>query len=84
MSTLMNGLGAADYVAIALAIGALAALVVEVAAKRPRSFLEMMTDSRRFAERPLPAESREQAVPSARRPGLERAAEAAEERRLAA
>jgi ABC-type sulfate transport system permease component len=53
MNTLMNSLGSADYVAIALAVGGLAAVLWEVAVKHPRGFLEMITDSRAFAALPL-------------------------------
>lgn len=39
--------------AVMLAVGGLAAVLGEVLAKDPGSLLEMMSDSRRFAEAPL-------------------------------
>ncbi len=46
----MNAFDAVDYAALVLALGGLAALVCEIAVRSPRSFLEIMTDARRFAE----------------------------------
>ncbi|MBX6322197.1 MAG: hypothetical protein IRY94_10245 [Rhodospirillaceae bacterium] len=46
----MDAFDVAGYAALALALVALAAVVLEIAVKSPRSFLEMMTDTRRFAE----------------------------------
>lgn len=48
---------------LGLAVGGVAAVIWEILAKAPRSFAEMATDSRRFAEAPLASE----ATPSARR-----------------
>lgn len=42
-----------SFAAVALAVGGLAAVVWEVLAKDPHSLLEMVTDSRRFAESPV-------------------------------
>ena len=42
-----------SFAAIALAVGGLAAVLWEVLAKDPHSLLEMVTDSRRFAETPV-------------------------------
>lgn len=58
----MHSLDPVDFAAIALFVGALAAVCWEIAVKSPRSFLEMIVDSRGFAERPLRRE-----VPSAER-----------------
>lgn len=41
------------FAALALAVGGLAAVLLEVLARDPRSLAEMITDSRRFAEEPL-------------------------------
>jgi hypothetical protein len=86
MSTLMNSLSSADYVAIALAVGGLAAVLWEIAVKHPRSFLDMLADTRSFAEAAVPAPSVSQAPASAdARPRLVHVAPAAvEEHRLAA
>lgn len=87
MSSLMVSLGSADYVVIALAVGGLAAVLWEIAAKSPRSFLELLTDSRAFAERPAAAD--QQAAPAAAEPVALHAATAlrqpqVQDRRLAA
>jgi hypothetical protein len=50
----MAGFDLVSVVVIALAVGGLAAVLVEILVKDPRSLGEMMTDSRRFAEAPLP------------------------------
>jgi hypothetical protein len=42
-----------SFAAVALAVGGLAAVLWEVLAKDPHSLLEMVTDSRRFAEIPV-------------------------------
>lgn len=42
-----------SYAAIVLAVGGLAAVLGEILVKNPRGLLEMMSDSRRFAEAPL-------------------------------
>lgn len=68
MSSLMNSLGSADYVAIALAVGGLVAVLWEIAAKSPRSFLEIITDTRRFAEHPLSAAERSATAPAPAKP----------------
>jgi hypothetical protein len=52
-----------DFVAVALAVGGLAAVLGEILVRNPRSLLELMNDSRRFAEAPLAAEE----IPTARR-----------------
>ena len=41
------------FVVLALAVGGLAAVLLEVLMKDPRSLVEMTTDSRRFAETPV-------------------------------
>jgi hypothetical protein len=53
-----------------LAVGGLAAVLAEILVKSPRSLLEMMDDSRRFAEAPLagvhaPAARRSSHTPAA-------------------
>lgn len=48
-----------SYFAAALAVGGLAAIVWEIAAKAPGLFREISEDTRLFAERPLPAAPRE-------------------------
>jgi hypothetical protein len=48
----MFALDIVDFVAVALVVLGLAAVLWEIAVKSPRSFVEMMTDSRRFAEQP--------------------------------
>lgn len=42
-----------SYAAIVLAVGGLAAVLGEILVKNPRSLLEMISDSRRFAGAPL-------------------------------
>jgi hypothetical protein len=42
-----------DFAAVLFAVGGLAAVLWEILVKNPRSLLEMMSDSRRFAEAPL-------------------------------
>lgn len=42
-----------QFVVVAFVVCGLAAVVVEITVKNPRSFLEMMSDVRRFAERPM-------------------------------
>lgn len=49
----------------ALAVGGLAAVLWEILVKDPRSLVEMVTDSRRFAEAPLGGEENPAARPSA-------------------
>lgn len=44
------------FAAFALAVGGLAAVFWEILAKDPRSLVEMITDTRRFAEVPLAGE----------------------------
>jgi hypothetical protein len=44
------------FAALAFAVGGLAAVLWEVLAKNPRSLVEMITDSRRFAEAQLSGE----------------------------
>ena len=86
MSTLMNSLGSADYVAIALAVGGLAAVLWEIAAKHPRSFLDMLADTRSFAQAPLRAPDVQQppAAAEARARVVHIAPAVVEEHRLAA
>jgi hypothetical protein len=48
---------------VMLAVGGLAAVLWEILVKSPRSLLEMMSDSRRFAEAPLADDT----VPATRR-----------------
>lgn len=55
-------LGAA---AIVLMVGGLAAVLAELLRKDPRGLIEMMDDSRRFAEAPLAAAPRDTAAPAA-------------------
>jgi hypothetical protein len=43
-----------QFIAVAFVVCGLAAVVVEIAVKNPRSFWEMMNDVRRFAERATP------------------------------
>ncbi len=43
--------------AVVLAVGGLAAVLLEILAKNPRSLVEMATDSRRFAEAPVMADA---------------------------
>ncbi|HEX6118653.1 MAG TPA: hypothetical protein VFZ03_04320 [Dongiaceae bacterium] len=50
----MAGFDLVSVVVIALAVGGLAAVLGEILVKNPRSLGEIMTDSRRFAEAPLP------------------------------
>jgi hypothetical protein len=52
-----------DFAAVALVVGGLAAVLWEILARNPRSLLEMMSDSRQFAEAPLAADE----IPAARR-----------------
>ncbi len=42
-----------NLAAVVLVVGGLAAVLWEILAKDPRSLLEMVSDSRRFAEAPL-------------------------------
>jgi hypothetical protein len=44
------------FAALALAVGGLAAVLWEILARDPRSLVEMINDSRRFAEAPLPGQ----------------------------
>jgi len=53
----MGNLDFVTFAAVALAVGGLAAVLWEVLAKDPRSLLEMVTDSRRFAESPVARET---------------------------
>ena len=53
-----------EFVAVAFVVCGLAVVIWEIAAKDPRSFGEMMTDVRGFAQRPLPRPA-EQPGPSA-------------------
>jgi hypothetical protein len=69
----MFGFDILDFVAVALVVLGLAAVLWEIAVKSPRSFVEMVTDSRRFAERPagprlrvIPAAGADAAVQSNR------------------
>ncbi|HET6619294.1 MAG TPA: hypothetical protein VFG64_05095 [Dongiaceae bacterium] len=50
----MAGFDLVSVVVIALAVGGLAAVLGEILVKDPRSLGEIVTDSRRFAEAPLP------------------------------
>ena len=52
-----------NLAAVALVVGGLAAVIWEILAKNPRSLIEMITDSRRFAEAPLAGDT----PPAARR-----------------
>jgi hypothetical protein len=61
-----------SFLAIAFAVGGLAAVLWEILSKSPGSLLEMATDSRRFAEAPLASDS----APAVLR-SVERAAPAA-------
>jgi hypothetical protein len=49
----MSSFDLVNFAAVALVVGGLAAVLWEILAKDPRSLLEMMSDSRRFAEAPL-------------------------------
>lgn len=42
-----------QFVVAAFVVCGLAAVIVEITVKNPRSFWEMMSDARRFAERPM-------------------------------
>lgn len=53
----MAGFDLVSFAVIAFAVGGLAAVLWEIVMKDPRSLLEIMTDSRRFAEAPLPGET---------------------------
>ena len=46
----MDSFDLVDFVAVALMVGGLAAVLGEILVRSPRSLLEIMTDSRRFAE----------------------------------
>lgn len=46
------------FAALALAVGGIAAVLWEILAKDPHSLLEMISDSRRFAEAPLAGEEK--------------------------
>lgn len=48
----MASLDLISVLAVLLAVGGLVAVVAEILAKSPRGLLEMMEDSRRFAEGP--------------------------------
>jgi hypothetical protein len=48
----MFALHFAEYAAAILAVAGLAAVIYEVAVKSPHSLLELISDSRRFAEPP--------------------------------
>jgi hypothetical protein len=50
---------------LALAVGGLAAVLWEILARDPRSLVEMITDSRRFAEAPLAGQENLPVRPSA-------------------
>jgi hypothetical protein len=76
-----------DFIAVGLVVLGLAAVMWEIALKSPRSFVEMVTDSRRFAEqaaggpqlRVIPALATDAAAP----PNLLTAARLAERSRAA-
>ena len=53
----MANLDLVTFAVVALAVGGLAAVLWEVVVKNPRSLLEMVDDSRRFAEAPLADET---------------------------
>jgi hypothetical protein len=53
----MTNLDFVTFAAVALAVGGLAAVLWEILAKDPHSLLEMVTDSRRFAETPVARET---------------------------
>ena len=60
-------MGSFDLVTLAiavLAVGGLAAVLLELLVKDPRGLLEMANDSRRFAEAPLASKT----APAGRRP----------------
>lgn len=46
----MDSFDLVDFVAVAVMVGGLAVVLGEILVRRPRSLLEMATDSRRFAE----------------------------------
>jgi hypothetical protein len=84
--SILNSLGSADYVAIGLVVAGLVAVVWEIAAKSPRSFIDMLTDTRSFAERPL-SDAGSAATPRAAAEPVtlrRRAVPQAQDRRLAA
>jgi hypothetical protein len=60
-----------QFVAVAFVVCGLVAAVVEIAVKNPRSFWEMMSDVRDFAERPLrrSTERDSKAAPSSKSAG---------------
>lgn len=60
-----------QFIAVALAVCGLAAVVVEIAVKNPHSFWEIVSDARRFAERALPRSTTRDDKPASasRRPG---------------
>lgn len=49
----MAGFDLVSFAVIAFAMGGLAAVLLEIVVKDPRSLLEMVNDSQRFAEVPL-------------------------------
>ena len=57
-----------DLAAAALFACSLAVVLCEIAVRSPRSLLEMLADSRAFAERPLAGANTRRAVPSPWRP----------------
>ena len=81
----MHALDPVDLAAAALFACSLAVVLWEIAVRSPRSLLEMLADSRAFAERPLAEANPRQAVPSAvaAEPNLPTAAWQPEQRRAA-